>query len=81
VLYPNPLHEGNAFVAFDVASDLLATVVLCDVEGRAINTVNANLLAGPNTVEIRTAGLAAGIYLVRVQAGDQTFTERLVIAK
>lgn len=73
-LYPNPAH-GIATVRVPAGTSP-ATLTLLDALGRAVRTQHA--LAGTN-VAFDLAGLAPGVYALRVQAGETAATQKLVV--
>ncbi|RZK57643.1 MAG: T9SS type A sorting domain-containing protein [Hymenobacter sp.] len=72
--YPNPAH-GTATVRVP-ASTSPATLTLLDAVGRVVRTYPAP--AGAD-VAFDLAGLAPGVYALRVQAGNATATQQLVV--
>ncbi|MDB5267730.1 MAG: hypothetical protein JWP58_770 [Hymenobacter sp.] len=75
-LFPNPAH-GTATVQLPaVPGAATATLTVIDALGRPVRTFRA----APNALaELDLAGLPAGLYAVRVQAGGSTATRRLVV--
>ncbi|MEO1262425.1 MAG: T9SS type A sorting domain-containing protein [Bacteroidota bacterium] len=75
VLYPNP-----ASTYFSISPNGLsfetAKVVLYDVGGRRVHQ-EENYQAGE---EINIANLQGGLYLVRVEIGEEVFTEKVIIS-
>ena len=79
--YPNPT-AGPATVSFGLrqASDVTVTVV--DLLGRRVATVAAGTRsAGPVTLAVPTAGLAAGVYGVVVQTAEGVATTRMTVVR
>lgn len=77
-IYPNP-----ATSEFTISQNLSAegTVQLYDISGKKIkNLFNGNFGANKN-ITVKTDGLAAGIYLVKVNSGKQSVTKKLIINK
>jgi hypothetical protein len=77
---PNPA-AGRSLVRFDVphASDLRIEVF--DLVGRRVSTVvDAWVQAGRHEAPLATATLAAGVYVVRMRAGDFAAARRFVVA-
>jgi hypothetical protein len=73
-LYPNPAH-GAATIKLPSGSGP-ATLTLLDGLGRPVRTQ----LASANTeVALDLAGLAPGVYALRVQAGAAVATQKLVV--
>jgi hypothetical protein len=75
---PNPA-RGVALVRFSLPEEGPAELLVYDVAGRVVSR-NADVLpAGRHQIELE--GLAAGVYLVRLSAGNLTATERFVVTR
>tara|TARA_R110000851_G_scaffold333532_1_gene515101 strand:+ start:60309 stop:62861 length:2553 start_codon:yes stop_codon:yes gene_type:complete len=77
-IYPNP-----ATSEFTISQNLSSegTVQLYDISGKKIKDLfNGNFGANKN-ITVKTDGLAAGIYLVKVNSGKQSVTKKLIINK
>jgi phosphatidylserine/phosphatidylglycerophosphate/cardiolipin synthase-like enzyme len=77
-IYPNP-NAGEFVIQLDAAESAAAHVTLYDVTGKLVHAVQASLVAGINKLDVKASGLVAGIYLVRVSAGSETWTQRIVV--
>ena len=70
-LYPNPVGAGQSVrVELDSRSNFQAAVSMIDASGRQVNIRAEQLLSGKNTIDLSTEGLAAGLYLIRVESLD-----------
>jgi hypothetical protein len=57
-------------------------IKVLDIRGSEICTlVNKNQAPGEHTVSFDTSGFPAGIYLVRLQAGDAVVTEKMAVMR
>ena len=74
-VFPNPA-QARATVQLP-AGPFPATLTLLDALGRAVRTQTVD--AGASSATLDLAGLAPGLYAVRVQAGAATATQRLVV--
>jgi len=74
-LYPNPTHEGQATLLVP-AGTAAGQVQVLDALGRL---VRQQPLAAGGATTLKLAGLPAGVYVVRVQAGSEQATRRLTI--
>lgn len=77
-LYPNPAGVGTA-VRVDLGKTLSSsgTLTLTDALGRLIH--RETWVAGARTGIVNTPALSAGVYIVRVAAGQQALAKRLLI--
>lgn len=76
LLYPNPASTAVTVPVPDAPGQLTATLTLYDVRGRLVRT--ARPTPGTSYV-LDLTGLASGLYLVKVQAGDALTTQRLLV--
>jgi hypothetical protein len=74
-LYPNPTRSGQATLLVPTGT-APGQVQVLDALGRLVR--QQSLTAGGATT-LRLAGLPAGVYMVRVQAGNEQATRRLVV--
>lgn len=79
---PNPATE-RATVSFAVRESQEATIALYNVLGQKVATLYRGTPAAAQTreVQINTAPLSSGLYIVRLQSGDQMRTERLTVVR
>ena len=78
---PNPVvGSGVVTVSLDVAA--AAHVALYDALGREVVTVaDRDLGPGEHRWPLRTDGLASGVYLLRVRAGDRAAVRRVTVLR
>ncbi|MEP0548718.1 MAG: T9SS type A sorting domain-containing protein [Rhodothermales bacterium] len=81
--YPNPLRRGQTVtLGFAPATAGTVRIEVFDVLGRIVATVlDETRAAGPQQAPWRPDGLPAGLYLVRIVAGDRTETRRVTIVE
>ena len=78
---PNPFANSTR-LRFDVASREHATLVVYDATGRELATlVDDTYLPGRYAVERDALGWAPGVYLVRLQIGDERMTRSLTLLR
>ncbi len=70
-VYPNPASD---LLNVTVAS--AATIELADLAG---NVVSAQTATGASTVQVNTAGLAAGLYVVTVKSSNGTASQKVAV--
>ena len=78
-LYPNPAHATATVQLPPVPGASSATLTITDALGRVVRTVTVALPAAGLRHALDLAGLPAGLYAVRVAAGDRSATHRLVV--
>jgi hypothetical protein len=78
-IYPNPAQAAFTLTLPPVAGATHATATLLNTLGQVVNTRTLALPAGGATAAYSTAGLAAGVYALRLQAGGETATLRVVV--
>ena len=79
--YPNPFNSVTSF-RFNIKESGLVTLTIYDLLGREVaKLVNGEVESGQHTVSWDAGGLASGIYLYKLKAGDFTATKKLVILK
>lgn len=79
---PNPSTGDVTRVEIALTSSADASVQLYDMAGREIFVVqNLNLVAGVNNVELPTANLSAGSYLIKTSVNGKSTMNRLNISK
>lgn len=76
-IYPNPA-SGNVNVSFD-ASEADYTVVILDLQGRAVTAEYTNNAQGMQTITIPVSDLASGSYLVSVSSAAGKTTKKVTI--
>jgi len=80
MIYPNP--AGNSFVvSVQSTGDANGSMSMYDLSGRVILKKDVELKDGLNGIHQLTDGIQAGVYILRIQAGDQQFSEKLIIVK
>jgi len=78
-LLPNPA-TGATTVAYELPAGTTATIAVQNMLGQTVRQLApARQAAGAQTQAIALQGLAPGVYLVRLQAGELTQTARLLV--
>ncbi len=79
--YPNPA-RGSVTVSVTLGWSQPVEVALFDVLGRRVALPHAGpLAAGTHALRLATAGLPAGVYVVRVRSVSGSLTRRLVVLR
>ena len=76
----NPV-RGAAGVRFGVATAGAARLTLVDVLGRTVAVLADGVAAGERTVTLNAAGLAPGVYVLRLAAGDRLLTRAVTVVR
>ncbi|MBK6966242.1 MAG: T9SS type A sorting domain-containing protein [Bacteroidales bacterium] len=77
--YPNPFREYTT-IEYTLEQNASVTLAIFNHLGQAVTTlVNKPQTKGKQQVQWNTAGLPAGIYYCRLQAGNQPFSAKLII--
>lgn len=79
--YPNPFRETTT-LAYRLAQPRYVTLTVFDLLGRRVAVVDEGLRL-PTTYRVRfdAGSLADGVYLYRLDAGDQVETRRMLVVK
>ncbi|MBL7916578.1 MAG: T9SS type A sorting domain-containing protein [Bacteroidia bacterium] len=76
-IYPNPT-SGATFIDVSASQSAQAEVTLLTMQGKLISLENHQLKAGPNKLDLKTAELSSGIYLVRMVIDGNSVEKKLV---
>ena len=75
---PNPV-SSLLNISFNSNEELNAQIVITDLAGRQIATQKAQILRGPNNIDVNVANWNNGIYFIQMrQANRLLFTEKVV---
>jgi PKD repeat protein len=78
-VYPNPL-ENNSVVNFDLMSNTNVTVEVYSTIGQKVADVaSGSMTAGEHRFAIPTNDMAPGIYFIKLTAGEQAYTKRVMV--
>ncbi|MBC6697767.1 T9SS type A sorting domain-containing protein [Hymenobacter sp. BT190] len=82
-VYPNPVAAGVVTIGFSLPDAAAVSVLLTDAQGRVVRqpAQSRRYSGGTHTLELPTTGLAAGLYLVKLQTPDFTQTQKLVLLR
>lgn len=81
-LYPNPLRTGDAVLGFTLAQGAAYEAALYDLRGARVAALGlGRAVAGQAmSLAVPAAGLANGIYLVKVRTDNTVLVQRLVVS-
>ncbi len=66
---PNPVANDFTYLKFDALTEGDAQITLFDASGKIAKEVTTSYIAGSNGIRLDLAGLAAGVYYAKIQAG------------
>ncbi len=79
--YPNPFNPATT-IAYEIPEAVHVDIAVYDIIGRRVATlVNDRKGADTHRVEFEGSQLGSGTYILRMQAGDQTFTRKMMLIK
>jgi hypothetical protein len=78
-VYPNPAHSSFAVTMPGVMGASAVQAELVNTLGQVVRRQSAGLPASGISFSVPTAELAAGVYVLRLQAGNTTLTKRVVV--
>ncbi|MDG5766137.1 alpha-amylase family glycosyl hydrolase [Balneolales bacterium ANBcel1] len=79
--YPNPFNPATT-IAYELPEAVHVEIAVFDMLGRrAATLVNNRQEPGAHTVNFDASGLSSGTYLIRMQAGQHTFTRKMMLLK
>ena len=79
-VFPNPA-VNKTTVSFELNGEAAVNVTVTDLAGQVVYTNNLGNVAGAQNVEINTASIANGVYMVNVEANGAVSTQKLVVRK
>ncbi len=77
-LYPNPA-KNSAVLSISMSKTSQVQIDVMNTIGQIVKTVSTSANVGENNIAINLDGLASGVYMVNVKAGDAKTTKKLVI--
>jgi hypothetical protein len=79
--YPNPFN-ARATISYTLAEPSMVTIEIYDILGNLVETlVNQNLPVGHHQIGWNAGYMSSGMYFYRIQAGDQSKVDKLILLK
>jgi len=80
-VYPNPFNPATV-IYFELPQPVFVRLEIYNISGQLVNTLIADdLEVGHYSAIWNGAGLASGIYLARLQIGENVHTKKLMLLK
>jgi len=80
-LHPNPFNSSTT-ISFSLPSSSSSSLRVYGIDGRlVVELVNGKLSAGEHKVVWDASSLAAGVYLLRLEAGGEVAAKKVVVVK
>ena len=79
--YPNPFNPVTT-ISFALPDETKVTLEVYNINGKLINTLYSGIKsAGNHNIEWNASGLPSGVYFVKLDAGEFTQTQKLMLVK
>lgn len=79
-LYPNPINGGEILnLDFSSATNQNTQLHIFDTKGTLIQTANLAVTEGLNQIQINTAALKAGLYMIQMNAGNENVRQTFMV--
>ncbi len=79
--YPNPFNPTTN-IKFSLPQQSFVKFVVYDILGNEVTTlINENMEAGNHEIDFNASGLASGIYLYKIEAGEFTAVKKMMLIK
>ena len=79
-VFPNPAQQGTkVMVQLDMETSEEVQLELLDVSGKSIHLEEISVVSGQNSFELNNGDLSAGLYFVRINAGNGVAVKKLIV--
>tara|TARA_R110000868_G_scaffold410693_1_gene699766 strand:+ start:5031 stop:7610 length:2580 start_codon:yes stop_codon:yes gene_type:complete len=79
--YPNPFNPSTT-ISYNLAENSNVSLAVYDLMGRKVATlVNSKQSAGEQSINFDASNLASGVYIYRLNTGNQLFTKKMILLK
>jgi len=80
-IYPNPFNPTTT-ISFSIPEFGLTTITAYDINGRELETLTNEVLSiGNYSLSWNASNYPSGVYLIRMESGDFTQTQKVVLVK
>jgi hypothetical protein len=77
-IYPNPT-SSDAAVMINLSAESSVEMKVIDMSGKVISTMDCGTMNGASTIDLNTAGMKAGVYLIELSVSGDKVVKRLII--
>jgi hypothetical protein len=80
-IYPNPFNPTTT-ISFSIPEFGLTTITAYDINGRQLETLTNEILSiGNYSINWNASDYPSGVYLIRMESGEFTQTQKVVLVK
>jgi hypothetical protein len=80
-IYPNPFNPSTT-ISYELSIGNLVSINIYDIQGRLLETLyEGHMNAGQYNMLWDANGISSGVYLLRMQAGNDIRTQKLLLLK
>ena len=80
-IHPNPFNPATT-ISFSIPEFGLTTIIAYDINGRELETLTNEVLSvGNYSINWNASSYPSGVYLIRMESGDFTQTQKVVLVK
>jgi len=76
-VYPNPISGNDLSVQVELNESAPVNLALRNIEGETISLTEENGFQGINDLSVPLNNVTAGVYILTVTSGEQTFSQRI----
>lgn len=81
LIYPNPT-SSEATISYSLPAEQFVHIGLFDITGRELKELtNTNQVAGQHVITINNGELSNGIYFIKMNSGNSSIAQKLVVIK
>ena len=78
VIYPNPTSQ-NATLKLTLDKALAVKITVLNMLGQAVSVMQVQGLEGENNLSLGVESLASGMYLVKLESGENVTSKKLMV--
>jgi hypothetical protein len=78
-VFPNPVVNGQTTISYSLQKEAPVRIAVYNIKGQQELLLNKRQPAGNYTLPYSTVGKAAGVYIVRITAGEKTEKVKVIV--